>query len=370
MLLPIRVSDSVIVDPIVANNLTTAIWHAVSLAQVNPTDGMAIDPTIGVISISMGWPLAGDPLDFRPLAAAIRGACDAGIIICAAAAQAVPYLNKTMERYADFMDGINDAAGGVADTANDFSDLATKTAIIARLTGLALTNQPTLADLAEEVRQKALAVGRTADDIARYMALLEDLTESHAETARWIGGPGYPGTDPNTICCAACDINGFEMVDGFYGHQVDITAPGVNMYSAKSKVGATGNEYYTHYSAGTSYSTAITAGACALWQAHHGRDHLLETYGAPMMVHLFRWALKQSSEQTTPQLAAEGIAWDGERRGYGILNAEALLALPLPADVETLMTHLRGENMITTIQEYELWAKLERWDMLQTLLSN
>jgi hypothetical protein len=367
-LLPIRVSDSVLIDPIVSNNLTWGILHAAEKAMA--------DPAVGVISISMGWPFAGKPLDFQLMERAIAVAADVGIVVCAAAAQTSATftdvlekatgqdidtdvgVNQLTELYAGMMDSINDEAEALGDTAADYSDVATATAIMARLTGLALAeNLPTLADLADEVQQQAEAAGRKLDQIEGYMRSLEGLTQSHADTARMIGGPAYPGTDFNTICCAACDFNGFEMPDGLYGDAVDITAPGVNMYSAKASRGSSGNDYYCHYSKGTSYSTAITAGACALWQAHHGRANLINTYGAPFMVHLFRWALKHSADQTTPQMTQAGQAWDSARRGFGILNAEQLLALNLPASTQALITALRNENIISDIQQSSLRAK-------------
>jgi thermitase len=128
------------------------------------------------------------------------------------------------------------------------------------------------------------------------------------------------------------------------------------MYSAKSARGASGNDYYSHNSEGTSYATAITAGACAIWQAHHGRQNLINTYGAPFMLHLFRWAVKNSCDQTTPQMTAAGTSWDSARRGYGILNAEQLLNLSLPADTQALITAMRAENMISAVRECELRA--------------
>jgi thermitase len=140
--------------------------------------------------------------------------------------------------------------------------------------------------------------------------------------------PIYPGSSIYTICCAACDENMNELSSGFYGSEVDITAPGINTWHAKATKPttdtgpATGFEVWNS-GAGTSYSTAVVAGACALWQAHHGRNFLIGRYSRGLLTDAFRHCLKASA--TVPS------GWPSNRRGAGVLDIDALLNLTLPA---------------------------------------
>jgi serine protease len=150
--------------------------------------------------------------------------------------------------------------------------------------------------------------------------------------------PAYPGSDPNVICVAACTSTGAKMADGFYGPEVDITAPGVDVWIADCQPPLPGNptRFYVTQSKGTSYATAIVAGACALWQAHHGRKKLIDDYGLAGVYDAFRYCLQESSRPNRPS------DWDLLNRGVGILDAEALLKLPLPTQADLANPLTRG----------------------------
>lgn len=141
-------------------------------------------------------------------------------------------------------------------------------------------------------------------------------------------GGAYPGNDrDNTISAAACDSMHKKYNVGYYGPSVDITAPGVKIWEAVAERNRPFlDHYYVDHSHGTSYSAAIVAGACALWQAHHGRTYLLSEYGPELIFDLFKKVLQDSSH--TPQY------WDTNCQGAGILDAENLLRMPLPPKSE------------------------------------
>lgn len=136
-------------------------------------------------------------------------------------------------------------------------------------------------------------------------------------------GPRYPGHDKNAICVAACDSTHGMLSTGLYGSAVDITVPGVDIWRSLSEKAANGTiSYKVEQSTGSSYSAALVAGACALWQAHHGRMSLIATYGSPLIFDLFRWALFTSCD-------TRGGTWDTANHGKGVMDVEALLSLPL-----------------------------------------
>jgi serine protease len=163
----------------------------------------------------------------------------------------------------------------------------------------------------------------------------------------------FPGGSDHTIGVAGCydDSSSFKApVDGFYGPWVDITAPGWGVIVAKTK-----KPYYEYHidknGEGTSYSTAIVAGACALWQAYHSRESLIKKYGRPLLTDVFRYCLKHSCE--TP------FGWDKQKRGSGILNAEALLKIPLPSIATA--EEIASKNSWPKDVSKEAWGPEEKW---------
>lgn len=146
--------------------------------------------------------------------------------------------------------------------------------------------------------------------------------------------PIFPGRSAHAICPSGCFENLDPPAEAFYGSQVDITTPGWGVIVARTSGEPTfiitppRNYFVDTNSNGTSYSTALTAGACALWQAYHGRANLIQTYGRPFLYDLFKTCLQYSSNIPA--------GWDTTNRGAGVLDVEALLKYPLPspADVE------------------------------------
>ncbi|MEY4066242.1 MAG: hypothetical protein RIR26_2450 [Pseudomonadota bacterium] len=80
-------------------------------------------------------------------------------------------------------------------------------------------------------------------------------------------------------------------------------------------------------SSGTSYATAYSAGAAALWLQYHGAEELKRRYGQKNISTLFK--------ETATRWATETPAgWNSDRNGSGILNIRKLLTAPLPCTSE------------------------------------
>lgn len=153
-------------------------------------------------------------------------------------------------------------------------------------------------------------------------------------------GPVFPGNSSHTICVAGCydDINGYKKPEeGFYGTEVDITTPGWDLTVARSLSMRPGLPKYVidNKATGTSFSTALTAGACALWLAYHNQEWLIKKYGRPFLLDVFRYCLENSCIKPS--------GWDTNNRGMGILDVKALLECPLPS-VSTAETVARRNN--------------------------
>jgi hypothetical protein len=73
---------------------------------------------------------------------------------------------------------------------------------------------------------------------------------------------------------------------------------------------------------GTSFACAGTAGVAALWISHHGRQTLVDKYGASGIPAVFKQLLQ--GHCTVPD------GWDTDNYGPGIVNAFDLLTAPLP----------------------------------------
>jgi hypothetical protein len=124
----------------------------------------------------------------------------------------------------------------------------------------------------------------------------------------------WPAAYPEVIACAACDVHQAAWRWSSRGDAVDITAPGASLVVAKAGGG-------TYASSGTSYATAIVAGAVASWLAFHGRDRLAAMYGEHNLTRVVRDLLRRT---------ARPLDGDAGGMGPGILDMQALLAEPLP----------------------------------------
>jgi serine protease len=133
----------------------------------------------------------------------------------------------------------------------------------------------------------------------------------------------FPAAFDEVIAVAASTIRDVPWTGSSHGDAVDITAPGASVWRAQTaKTDAGALQFGVARGNGTSYAVATTAGVAALWVSLHGHAALVQKYGAPNISRVFKSLLQASCR--TPN------GWDTDDFGPGIVNAEALLAMPLP----------------------------------------
>jgi subtilisin family serine protease len=152
-----------------------------------------------------------------------------------------------------------------------------------------------------------------------------------------------PANYPRCIAVAACNVDRRPWRGSAHGKAVAITAPGENVWVAQPARPAESNNRCDPGS-GTSYAVAATAGAAALWLAHHGRDTLLDRYrGSRTLQDVFRELVQQT--------AARPPQWDPRNYGPGILDVDALLQAPLPAATRSFRRLARRDAQARTAVE-------------------
>lgn len=110
------------------------------------------------------------------------------------------------------------------------------------------------------------------------------------------------------------------------GGKVDVTAPGESVWCATVEKKDGGVRQSVGRSSGTSFAVAAVAGVAALWLSRHGREQLMEQYGAEKIPFIFNGILRTSCD---PIPAAEPNQF-----GAGLVNAEKVLAAELPDSLE------------------------------------
>jgi serine protease len=137
------------------------------------------------------------------------------------------------------------------------------------------------------------------------------------------------------ICIAVAGTNASDLAwkGSCRGADVDISAPGENVYRAKVYKGQTAKGIEVGQGQGTSFAVAMTAGVAALWLAHHGRANLLAAARArdETLQSMFLRLLRATARRP--------IGWDSGNMGAGVVDARALLAadLDLGRDRETTL---------------------------------
>lgn len=133
----------------------------------------------------------------------------------------------------------------------------------------------------------------------------------------------YPAGYDSVIALAATNCAHTPWDGSTNGSQVDLSAPGESVWRAYSHMKSKTLKFDVEPSSGSSYATALTAGAAATWLAFWGRSNLIGRYGAGRLQEVFSSLLK-SHGHTVPK------DWDSANYGVGILEMRKLLEAPLP----------------------------------------
>ncbi|MBW4603649.1 MAG: S8 family serine peptidase [Calothrix sp. FI2-JRJ7] len=179
----------------------------------------------------------------------------------------------------------------------------------------------------------------------------------------------WPAAYEEVIAVTGCDVKREVWVGSSRGRQVDVTAPGAGVWYAKTNKTATGLEYDINQGNGTSFSAPFIAGVAALWLSYHGRDQLIQRYGAEKIPFIFNQILRDSCEKFP--------TWKPNKFGEGLVNAEKVLDFPLPdnqnqslmAPAFALQQHSPIDNGINTFNhlfEQQLVNNQPEEDSLET----
>lgn len=108
-----------------------------------------------------------------------------------------------------------------------------------------------------------------------------------------------------------------------FGPTVDMSAPAADLRRAQVKRPGAPLYSYEAGGDGTSYATAMTTGAAALWLAHRGGE-IAVAYPKP-------WQRVAAFTAIVRASAHVPSTWGPDAFGTGVLNVEAVLNAPLPA---------------------------------------
>jgi len=166
-----------------------------------------------------------------------------------------------------------------------------------------------------------------------------------------------PAAYRDTIAVAACTVNDKPWVDTFRGRNVDISAPGHNVWFADFD--EDGNRQI-QYGSGTSFSTALVASVAALWLGFQGKQNLLQRYQGTSvsLSDVFRYLMAETARKPriidrTPigDVFDLDEPWNEELFGAGIVDVEALLNIALPNEDEVPLPPAQEGNFISWIQD-------------------
>jgi hypothetical protein len=130
-----------------------------------------------------------------------------------------------------------------------------------------------------------------------------------------------PARLPRTLAIAGVNHNLTWWSGSSYGPEADFSAPAADLRRATTN--RQGKYAYAKGGDGTSYATAMTSGAAALWLTKHAGT-LDAQYPKP-------WQRVEAFKLLATQTTLKPLNWKPGVFGSGVLNVEALLIAPLPA---------------------------------------
>jgi thermitase len=135
----------------------------------------------------------------------------------------------------------------------------------------------------------------------------------------------YPALAAGAFAISASTIEQIPWNAAAYGSKIFVSAPGLNVWhSFVEKIAETDKLKFTIAQGyGTTFASSFVSGTAALWLSYHGRDNLIEKYGASGIADIFEQLVREYGHRTP-------AGWDTNNYGLGIIDAEALLKAPLP----------------------------------------
>jgi len=137
----------------------------------------------------------------------------------------------------------------------------------------------------------------------------------------------WPAAYDEVIAVAASNARRETWKYSSFGSAVDVTAPGESVWCAGVSRPA---KFSIGRGSGTSFAVATVAGIAALWLSHHGREKLVQRFGAEKIPIIFNRILRD----TCVPMPSWKFGF-----GRGLVNAERLLAATLE-DLNTPIPHM------------------------------
>jgi serine protease len=147
-----------------------------------------------------------------------------------------------------------------------------------------------------------------------------------AAAGNFVGYVVWPAAYEEVVAVAASNARRRTWSGSSRGSAVDVTAPGESVWCAGV---ARGDKFTVGRGSGTSFAVATVAGVAALWLSHHGRDKLIQRYGAEKIPVIFNQLLRDTCDPVP--------GW-GAGFGRGLVNAVRLLAAALPGAADPVPT--------------------------------
>lgn len=142
-----------------------------------------------------------------------------------------------------------------------------------------------------------------------------------AAAGNCVGFVVFPAGYEEVVAVAACDAEKGIWRGSSRGAAVDVTAPGDRVWRAVAN--ANDNLGNVAQGSGTSFAVATVAGIAALWLAKRGRNKIIQACGG-------KEKIASTFRQLIRATATPVSGWPAGQFGGGLVDADKLLAAPLP----------------------------------------